>query len=764
MLISMQGNWAVTVKSKSAAFPQRFIVQGATFGNGTYPGNPGTFVYVTGTQWSIVVQNDPGTGWRTSNAKLIFPHRTGSFYEFDIQSDDTGGSDSDFNDLILTCSTYANINDFIIYGNVTLYSGSCIFNPCRRFPFVIDTYPGLVKAIKNPALLDWIKKHYPERIPIKVNPNPPDPGPYFKPVVVDLSGEATQAKTLLQYTRKTVTPVETTRNVKSEKEMNSEFAASNFQLMRSSKTSPVSQTKALASDKIQLAQTIGGLISRCHTDAGSRLTLTFEEYDRTSAELAGGAYTGTGNRRLLGDTITDMNGNYIFRFSFDMSFPGLEDSTDITLGEDVNTVMYPDVIVKIVEYTPFEVRYESAPYYNIPNLKRIDLCLPDSKIHVTSACFNGNLIGSLGNVFVGGNQNSTASTALANLARYGYSNYLEPTGKVSVNSLLAGFNVECSAWGGTIDMKGCMYDVVKSAADNKIKWYTIRIWRAGTLGLGYVSQNYKHPKFSKRNLPNYIGDDVGPFYPNVGATLNGTVPAYINIQREIFADGVDWEFSNLDRYMQLNTALYDIISGVRAPGRFFVRVDGYDMNGNLVPGATDLVAMFIHNNGLNFQMTAPKINDPLVEDAGCGLYRLTDSQMKTPIVFSFQANDAEGFVDDYALAMGRCPGTPIDLIANIEGNFTLTGGHTFPGGSNPANVHSACPGYRGTQDDYSNAGLVDVQIEPPAIGDGWIKAGEYFTVYSFSLTANQRVTNGYNGGISGTYYASGQIMMERLNP
>jgi hypothetical protein len=405
-----------------------------------------------------------------------------------------------------------------------------------------------------------------------------------------------------------------------------------------------------------------------------------------------------------------------------------------------------------------------VPFYNIPNIKRIDLCLPESTVHVTSSCFNGNLIGSLGNVFIGGNQNSSASLAAASLTRYGNSNYLEATGKISVNSSLAGFSIECAAWGGTIDLKGCMYNLALSAADNKIKWYTIRIRRAGTLGWNSVSQNYKHPKFSKRNLPNYIGDDVGPFYPNVGGMLNGTVPAYINIQREIFADGIDWEFSNLDRYMQLNTALYDVVAGVRTPGRFFLRVDGFDSSGNLVAGATDLIALFIHNNGLNFQMTAPVINDPSVLNAGCGLYRLTDAQLKTPIVFSFKANDPEGFVDNYALTMGRCPGTSINLNANIEGNFTLTGGHTFPGGTNPSNVHNACPGYRGTQDDYSNAGLVSVQIQPPAIGDGWIKAGEYFTVYSFGLTANQRVTNGYNSGLSGTYHASSQIMMERLAP
>lgn len=762
MIISMQGNWTVTVKSKNASYQQRFVVQGATSGNGAHAGTPGTTVNVIGTQWSIAIQSKPASGWQLSQTQLKFPQQAGGNYEFEIGSNDAG-VDSDFNDLILTCSAPANINDFIVYGNVTLYSGLCIFNPCRKFPYVIETYEGLIRALKNPLLYKWIKKYYPERIPpFTDGPNPPDPAPYFTPIVFDLNAEATQPKTTLQYTRKTTE--ENGVGSKNLKSATSELASSNFNLIRSPEIKTLVQATTISADKIELARDIGGLIAPCITEAGSNLTLTFEEYDRTSAELAGGPYSGTGNRRLLGDTITDMNGNYIFRFGFDMRFPGLEDSSDIAPGEDVNTVMYPDVIVKVVDYSPFEVKYESAPFYNIPNLKRIDLCLPESKINTTSACFNGNLIGSLGNVFIGGNQNTTGSTSVAATQRYGYSNYLEASGKISVSNSLAGFSIECAAWRGTIDMKGCMYDTSKSVADNHIKWYTIRIRRTGTLGWNYVSQNYKHPKFSKRNLPNYIGDDVGPFYPNVGGTLDGSVPSYINIQREMHADGIDWEFSNSDRYMRLNTALYDVVAGVRTPGKFYVRVDGYDAAGILVPGSTDLIALYIHNNGLNFQMTEAVINDPSVLDSGCGLFRLTDTQMKTPVSFSFEARDAYGFVDSYSLKMRRCPGTPLDLTANIESAFTLAGEHSFPGGASPANIHHACPGYKGTQDDYSTPGLVYVEIQPPAIGDGWIKPEEYFTRYTFDLTARQRVTNGYNTGLSDLYHVWSLIMMERLNP
>jgi hypothetical protein len=755
----MQGNWTVAVKSKSAAFPQRFIVQGAASGNGIHSGAPGTSVYVTGSQWSINIQNDPGTGWQTSDAKLIFPHQVGWNYEFDIQSDDAAG-DGDFNDLILTCSTPVNINEFIIYGNITLYSPACIFNPCRRFPYVIETAAALAQALKNPLLAGYIKKYYPDRVPDLVNPNPPDPAPYFSPIVFDLTNEAMQPKTALQYVRNA--PEE--KKKKAADKQGQSFAASDFKLVSSPSVSAAGLS-ALSSDNIDVAKVIDGIYYRhCLNDPGANLTLTFEEYDRTAAELLGGAYTGTGNRQLLGDTITDINGNYIFKFSFGMTFPYLEDAVDVAPGEDINIVLYPDVIVKVVGYSPSQVLYESAPYYNIHNLRRIDLCLPETTIQVPSACFNGNLIGSLGNVFIGGNQNTIASLSAASLRRYGDSNYLESTGVISVNSPLAGFNIECAAWGGTIDMKGCMYDTSKSAANNKIKWYTIRVNRDGTSGWQYVSQNYKQPKFSKRNLPNYIGDDVGPFYPNVGGTLNGSVPAYINIQREIFADGIDWEFTNMDRYMQLNTALYDVLTGVRTPGRFYVRVDGYDATGNLVPNATDLVPLFIHNLGLNFKLTGAVLNDPTIVQSDCGLYRLTDAQMKTPMLFSFEANDIYGFVDNYALTMGRCPGTSLDLIANIEGNFTITGSHTFPGGHNLLNVHDACPGYTGTDSDYSNPGLVSVQVNPTVAGDGWIKATEYFTIYSFSLTANQRVTNGYNSGLSSTYQGYSQLMMERLTP
>ncbi len=193
MIISMQGNWTVRVKAKNAAYSQRFIISGATSGNGTHSGTTGTSVNVTGDQWTIAIQNNPGGGYQLSDTKIKFPHQIGSNYEFEIWSNDAGG-DEDFNDLILACSTPVNINDFLIYGNVSLYRGRCLFNPCRRGPFVIETKFALKEALKNVKLREILEKDYPERIRDDIiGPIPPDPAP-FKPIVIDLYNEALQPR------------------------------------------------------------------------------------------------------------------------------------------------------------------------------------------------------------------------------------------------------------------------------------------------------------------------------------------------------------------------------------------------------------------------------------------------------------------------------------------------------------------------------------------------------------------------------------------
>ena len=105
MLVSMQGNWSIHVKQKSASFPQRFIVNGAATGNGTYDVTGRIpVVQVTATQWSLSILNDAGSGFRLSDTRIKFPALTGGNFVFDIESNDAG-SDNDFNDLIFICTS-----------------------------------------------------------------------------------------------------------------------------------------------------------------------------------------------------------------------------------------------------------------------------------------------------------------------------------------------------------------------------------------------------------------------------------------------------------------------------------------------------------------------------------------------------------------------------------------------------------------------------------------------------------------------------------
>jgi hypothetical protein len=755
MFISMQGNWTIHVKAKQADFPQRFIVSGAATGNGIHNATVGMSpVVVTGNLWSIAVQNNPGTGFQQSDTRLKFPVLQAGSYKFDIESNDAGG-DQDFNDLILTCSTPASLTDYLIYGNVSTYSGRCFYNPCFKGWLVIETEVALRAALQNPLLSDAIKKYYPYRVPpVIVDPNPPDPGP-FVPLMINLNGNAQPARVanIFRRTENEITPRTSRR---SEQDADAEAPAS-MTFERTVTTASFQESQSTSLDTIALSKFVDLGYLWCTTQPASYLTLNFQEYDRSPSELAGGPYSGTGLRDFLGSIITDSNGNYIFRFTQSLSQLIDEVFNDVAGGENIFVQYRPDLIVSVPNISPPPaVLYESAPYYNVPNLYRLDLCLPESKVPATSLCFNGNLIGSLGNVFIGGNQNTTGSTTNVALDRNGYNNHLRPDGRITVHNSQAGFAVDCACWAGGIDLKGCMYNVQRNQSDPIIKRYTIRHSKDG-VNWQFVNQSYLHPIFSKRSLPNYNGDLVGPFPATLNVDGGGpvaNVPSYKNIQAEVFFDGIDWEFTNLDRYMQLSSGLYQ---GAQ-PGRVFFKVEGYDAAGNLVPGAKDLIALFIDNNPLGFSLDNVWFDDDGINiiKAECNLYRMTEASLNTPLKIVFKANDQWGFLDHYALGISKC-GAGFAVVESIPG---------ISSGSNPANTDAnGCPGYTGTAEISKFGDLNSHQITyspSPVPTKKWLEIGESYTVYYLGLTAVKRETNGYNSGLSGTYVASASFAVERI--
>lgn len=766
MSVSMQGNWTIHVKSTSASFPQRLVVNGADTGSGAYDIIAGmNDIDVTGPQWAVSILNDPGNGFQLSDVRIKSPSLQGGNYTFDIESNDAG-NDQDFNDLIITCTTPALINDFIIYGNVTLYSGTCIFNPCYRNWMVIDSYPGLLKALEIPDIRKIIEKYYPERIPpVKINPNPPDPPPYFTPIMINLVDEVQIPSKRANIFQQNPTGNEVVADRK--KTVGNEMSLSNFTLQKqvtlsNNSSRAMSQMANTAIDRINLAKKVEKIRLFCSTHPGQNLTLNFEEYDRTTSELAGGAYTGLGNRTSLGSAITDMNGNYLFRFTRPW-YEVLEEAlSDVGSGENIWTQILPDIIVKIKDtFHPSVTLFESAPYFNVPHLKRIDLCLPSSLVPSTSSlCFNGNMVGSLGNVFIGGDANILASEADTALDRDGYNNHLHPDGVITVHNTQAGFGVDCACWTGTIDVKGCLFNTQRKKDDPIIRFYTIRFKKPGD-EWQYVNETYLHPRFSKRNIPNYNGDMVGPFPTNLqvdGGPLQN-VAAYMNIQAKTFFDGEDWEFTQLDRYMQLHSTLYENT----IPGTVYFRIDGYDEQGNVVPNATDLIALYINNSNLDFGLGTVAFTQP-VEYIACGLYRMTNAQLNTPLDIQFKAGDNWGFVDQYQLQMGKCPSS---ISLDITSPASLVGTNTngiLASGQKAGNTDAAspsCPGYRGTYEDFATAGFVDLIVQPSSSEGGWMQATEQYVVISGNLTAVKRQTNGYNTGYSNTYINYFSFAIER---
>ena len=766
MYITMQGSWNVSVKSKSAAFAQRFVISGATTGNGTYAGvTGGAAVHVTGSLWTINIQNNPGSGFQNSDARIKFPSVVGSNIVFDIESNDSGG-DKDFNDLVLTCKTPNNWNEYVMYGNVSCYSGSCHFNPCYRGWLVIESQVALEAALKNPYLSDAIKELYPERIPpVIVNPNPPDPGP-FKPIMINLTNTSQAAGRIANVYNKV--KIEEQVSVATKKgavaaDLGNTSAVSEIRL---AKSIPVAAGAGVRTQKYNLgaiAELKAGIRRFCVTEKLPFISLDFTDYDRTFAELHGSPYAGNGDRTPLGSAATDMNGNYIFRFTRSLG-EALEDIfNDVAVGESQFGAYRPDVIVSVPNSIPNgPALYESAPHWNISNLYHLNLCFPCSKVSSTALCFNGNLIGELGNVAIGGTQNTSGSTLAANLDRFQYGNHLHADGTVSVQIFpnQAGFHATNACWVGLIDWKGCMYNSQRHSGDPMISYYTMRFKKPGG-SWQFVTEAYTHRIWRSNNPANYTGDLVGP-YPmtlNVDGTATPNVPAYRNVQKEMLHDGIAWEFPDSDRFMQMNSSIYE----AGTPGTVYFMVEGYDAAGNFVAGARDLIALFIDNSYIKYSLDNVSFTDDGVNviKSDCNLYRMTDAYLNSPLHITFKANDSMGFIENYTVGFSKC-GSAFDVNE-------LMGGIPKPGissGTNPSPVDiiSYVP-FRGTADmsKFGDANAHTIEYTPKLPNTKWLNPGEYYTMLFVSVNASKRQTNGYNSGLYTAPGAGAVVAVERIN-
>jgi len=693
MAIGLQGSWTVSVASKDAAWPQRFRIEGSSNGvDGSYTGATSTPpVFVTGSQWGITVEHNP-TGpvsWTPNRSRLANYRVSGGQFLFDIQTDDGGAGDQDFNDLVLTCAMPLSSSDWVVYGQVQTYSGFCIFNPCFPFPYlVIDTLPAFKRVVAFEPARKIVEKFYPDLVAsvLKRPPNPPDP-PWFSPVLLptglqDEPGLLVRGRTELN--------IPTTRSKgKAGAITVTEEAALDLFASRSNTVGLVDD------DLLVLGRLKDYFFPVCEVNPVAETLLRFLEYDRTAAELAGGGYTGTGVRETLGENATDEFGNYVFRFSRTLG-ELIAEAADIGIGESATTAALPDVIVQIMESLPAGVAFETAPYYNIPNVKRIDLCIPESELVGTEQpCQSGRAIQTLGNIAIVPNPDSQ----------------LHPDGTVSNSATaVAGPFVQHSAWVGDIYVYGCFED-----ASPTVSTYTWEYRLDTESDWHFVNEPYSYLK--QQSDSTWQSTPVGPFDTllrvNGPADPKVTVPAYMNIE----ADPA-WMITQRHRKIIFHTPTYQ-------PGFGAVnfRIQGYDVTGEKVPGATDTVKLLIDQNLSTGDVDYVQLvggSDP----GECALLDLPSAG--APLVIRYRVRDAEGFLQSFGLAVYRGSNTLVPITGSpISGAYQNVSPFRYQG----------TPDESGADLD----GYVDVTVTPT--GGDWL-GGNVFCAFDFELSSVDRLTDG----------------------
>jgi hypothetical protein len=709
MSISMQGSWTVQVKSKSAAFAQRFIIQGSANGvDGVYAGVTTTpSVNVTGPQWSVSIENDQGAGnWTPSAERIGTPASSGGQISFDIRSDDAGGGDKDYNDLVLTCSTSASDSDFVVYGRVKTYSGFCRFNPCFPFPYlVIDSPLVLKRVLDDSRIRAAIEALYPERLrrlikarrfPIPI-PEPDPPAP-FRPMMIPLA--ETEGTPVLASAK-----ARTTRSLAA-----FEPAAGIAPVAaESQRTTLGAAVIDRYSDSIlDLAKFKDfRIFPLCTVKSRPGVLLRFQEYDRTAAELAGGPYTGEGSRQNLGFTVTDELGNYIFHFTRTLSDIA-EEIGDIPSGVSAAAGLRPDLIVQIVAglgATP-TVLYESGLFTDIPNLRRIDLCIPADVLQPgTDACSGTRAIQAIGNIF-------TIS---------GVGNTVDAAGRITATHP-SGPSITRGAWGGNLHMFACFLGLPQ------VKTYTIRFRKPGG-GWSFVNEAYTHINKAAIGDPTSPLHKVGPFDSNLNVDGGGfvVVPAYNNIEAD-----PNWVETHRLRKIILHSQIYiAALYATEGAGSVDFRIEGYDASGNKVAGADDTIRLFIDNRPVTGDIAS--ITKGSSTPGECALFTLASPN--EVLTVRFKASQPGGFLLSYGLAVFRGSATPVpvaDSTAPVEPLSVdyneATHGNFFFGTANSPNS--------------DGDGYVTVDLQPTS--GAWLPAGKNFCAFSFEVDGCPRITNGYS--------------------
>jgi len=738
----MHGNWSIQVTQKFATRDQRFIVSGAATGNGVHPGVVGSpAVSITGTSWSLVIQNKNGAVWQNSLEKIQFNPLPCN--GFSLASDDGGGAvnDLDFNDLVLFCTPAAisGATDYIVYGNVSYYEGVCLFNPCWRDWIVIDTPLSLSKALQYPILREYIQKAYPDRLlekPVRVpgNPNPPDPP--FTPLMLPVQdNEFLPHKEATLF--RTSTPADQVIGKKdtTKREVSEVFTpVSSVTLSRQVATLPTSV------DKIRLAGLVDKLPFHCNSNPYASALLRFVEYDRTAAELAGGAYSGTGSREILGNVITDSFGNYVFRFQRTDFQDATELKVDVAPGESFTMQIKPDIIVQVLDpINVNQVIFESGLYANTGTCKRVNICVPKSAIGaVVNPCEGQSIIQYIGNILV-------AKDSSGNRGGAGFT--LHSSGRIS------GGTLKCAAFSGRLSVIGCRL------TDPNVSYYTMRYFKPGT-GWVLVEEDCWLPRLTGGSFINTSVRTIQSL--KVDGGLPVATRCYINV--ETAPDSANWITSiNLKAF--LTTSIYTDLTN---RGRVEFRFEGYNAAGDR--NIDETIALYLDNHGYSSSID-PVITMGVTPLGNCALFTLPVGNEgaieNAPLKVRFSAVQLSGFMGSYGLSIGKgaVGGISIEKVGAwpVLANTTSNPG---PGSSvsrqydYTSTLHSAtCPAFRGTIDESTDSSdFITIEVKPATT---WLEPGQKFCAFRLRIDGHIRHTNGYSINPN---FQSGEVLIGIQRP
>jgi len=350
MAITMQGSWTIRVKRKGGNAAWRFIVTGADTGYGTHDAITGNIVFASGAQWRIRAQYRPaGLAWLDAPIRFGHPGVLGGMLRFDVvanAADDAGW-------LMMTATLPVSESDHIVYGTARSYASRSLFNPGRDDFAVLDPNQGIAKACERyPRLAAAIAKLYPQRLLAA-----PRAGGSV-PIVLPTGLPNVASGLVFESTLDDETPLA----------HDDPFAPHATRVKRAPFAQDALKAGAAVLDADDLAAIaearenalrLGGEVKRA-----PGVLLRFSRYLPTAAERAGSAYSGCGTREDLGLAMTDDDGNYLFRFSRPQG---------CAKGER------PDLIAQVLG-SELGVRFETAPFCGVANLRRIDLCVPQAAL------------------------------------------------------------------------------------------------------------------------------------------------------------------------------------------------------------------------------------------------------------------------------------------------------------------------------------------------------------------------------------------------